>query len=65
MLEIASEWRPIGAGESPVENEVLGRIDTKLLSNGPYTLRLTASDDGGLTKWTSSHTARRVRMNPT
>ena len=40
-------YKKISSGTEPVHDGVLGKIDTTLLMNGRYTLRLTVVDHGG------------------
>jgi RHS repeat-associated protein len=40
----ASEWKLLTTSDQPVVNGVLGKLDTTLLQNDPYELRLSASD---------------------
>jgi RHS repeat-associated protein len=44
----------VGSGTTEVTAGVLGQIDTTLLANGAYTLKLTATDAGNNTATTSS-----------
>ncbi|MDD6072554.1 MAG: hypothetical protein PUC12_17350, partial [Clostridiales bacterium] len=46
-MEGADSYTLICRGTEPVEEEVLGTLDTSLLENGRYVLRLTAVDNGG------------------
>ncbi len=40
----ATEWKALKTSDQPVVNAVLGKLDTTLLQNDPYELRLSASD---------------------
>ncbi len=40
----AADWQVLKTSDQPVVNGVLGRLDTTLLDNDPYDLRLSASD---------------------
>jgi len=46
-------WRQIASGNSAIANESLGSLDTTLMLNGIYSLRLRATDDYGQTSYTS------------
>jgi RHS repeat-associated protein len=52
-LEVGSvdggDFHQIASGTSPVTNGVLGTLDPTMLANGPYILRLTATNAGGKT----------------
>jgi len=40
----SSEWKLVKSSDQPVVNGVLGKLDTTLLQNDPWELRLSASD---------------------
>jgi hypothetical protein len=40
-------WIVFATGETPVSNGVLGTLDTTLMQNGLYDIRLTAEDESG------------------
>ena len=46
-MEGTDTFREIARGEEMIENGVLGELDTSLLENGRYLLRLTVVDNGG------------------
>ena len=46
-------WRQFASGSGPVTNSLLGTLDTTLLLNGLYGVRLTAVDEFGQTTSTS------------
>ena len=46
-MEGTGTYREIARGEEMVENGILGELDTTMLENGRYLLRLTVVDNGG------------------
>ena len=46
-MEGTDEYRQIAYGTEPVMDDVLGELDTTMLENGRYLLRLTVVDNGG------------------
>ena len=52
-------------GTSHINNEVLGSLDTTILSNGIYEVKLTAYDEGGnLSEVTNTYTIDNAEDNP-
>jgi len=47
--DVSTPWVPFAAGVSSVTNGPLGTLDTTLLLNGLYEIRLTGYDNSGLT----------------
>jgi RHS repeat-associated protein len=47
-------WRTVASGNAPVNNGALGTLDTTMMLNGIYSLRLRATDEYGQTSFTSS-----------
>lgn len=45
----AQTWTTIASGNTPVSNGLLGTFDPSVLLNGMYTIRLSATNAGGLT----------------
>jgi RHS repeat-associated protein len=46
-------WTQFGSGNGPVTNALLGTLDTTLMLNGTYALRLKSEDEYGQTSFTS------------
>ncbi|HKR11221.1 MAG TPA: PKD domain-containing protein [Pyrinomonadaceae bacterium] len=46
-------WTQFGSGSGPVSNALLGTLDTTLMLNGTYSVRLRATDEHGQTSFTS------------
>jgi RHS repeat-associated protein len=47
-------WRTVASGHAPVNNAALGTLDTTMMLNGIYSLRLRATDEYGQTSFTST-----------
>ncbi|MEA2203723.1 MAG: hypothetical protein QOE77_499 [Blastocatellia bacterium] len=47
-------WRTVASGHAQVTNSTLGTLDTTMMLNGIYSLRLRATDEYGQTSFTST-----------
>ncbi|MFQ5593658.1 MAG: RHS repeat-associated core domain-containing protein [Anaerolineae bacterium] len=55
LQQADAEWTTIAAGNAPVVNDVLGRLDPTLLLNGMFEIRLVAEDSEGQQTIASLH----------